>query len=114
MGTDDVSKPKPKPETELYCSFCGKSQEVVKKLLAGPSSFICDACVVLSVEVLSLNLKEAANSEGVVTLSPQADEPHRIISVRPGVTLVVTQEGANCDFLKTLAHRMSPLNYPLG
>jgi ClpX C4-type zinc finger len=29
----------------LYCSFCGKSQHDVKKLIAGPAVFICDACV---------------------------------------------------------------------
>ncbi|HAT34501.1 MAG TPA: hypothetical protein DCS82_02185, partial [Rhodospirillaceae bacterium] len=29
----------------LYCSFCGKSQHEVKKLIAGPTVFICDECV---------------------------------------------------------------------
>jgi len=29
----------------LYCSFCGKSQHEVKKLIAGPSVFICDECI---------------------------------------------------------------------
>ncbi|HET7930489.1 MAG TPA: ClpX C4-type zinc finger protein, partial [Rhodanobacteraceae bacterium] len=29
----------------LYCSFCGKSQHEVRKLIAGPSVFICDECV---------------------------------------------------------------------
>ena len=32
----------------LYCSFCGKSQHEVKKLIAGPSVFICDECVDLA------------------------------------------------------------------
>ena len=31
----------------LYCSFCGKSQHEVKKLIAGPTVFICDECVEL-------------------------------------------------------------------
>ena len=31
----------------LYCSFCGKSQHEVRKLIAGPSVFICDECVEL-------------------------------------------------------------------
>ena len=30
----------------LYCSFCGKSQHEVRKLIAGPTVFICDECVV--------------------------------------------------------------------
>ena len=36
----------------LYCSFCGKSQHEVKKLIAGPSTFICDECIELCNEVM--------------------------------------------------------------
>ncbi len=32
----------------LYCSFCGKSQHEVRKLIAGPTVFICDECVELA------------------------------------------------------------------
>ena len=32
-------------EKLLYCSFCGKSQHEVRKLIAGPSVFICDECI---------------------------------------------------------------------
>ena len=32
----------------LYCSFCGKSQHEVRKLIAGPTVFFCDECVELS------------------------------------------------------------------
>ena len=32
-------------EKNLYCSFCGKSQHEVKKLVSGPSVFICDECI---------------------------------------------------------------------
>jgi hypothetical protein len=35
----------PAPLTTLYCSFCGKSQHEVRKLIAGPTAFICDECV---------------------------------------------------------------------
>jgi ATP-dependent Clp protease ATP-binding subunit ClpX len=31
--------------TTLYCSFCGRSQHEVKKLIAGPAVYICDACI---------------------------------------------------------------------
>ncbi|WP_372524212.1 ClpX C4-type zinc finger protein, partial [Sulfuricaulis sp.] len=34
-----------KSEKLLYCSFCGKSQHEVRKLIAGPSVFVCDECV---------------------------------------------------------------------
>jgi ClpX C4-type zinc finger len=42
----------PKPSPTLYCSFCGKSQHKVKKLIAGPKVHICDECVGNCVEVL--------------------------------------------------------------
>lgn len=37
---------------KLYCSFCGKSQEEVKKLIAGSTSFICDECIALCADVI--------------------------------------------------------------
>ena len=39
-------------EKTLYCSFCGKSQHEVKKLIAGPSVFICDECIDLCNEIV--------------------------------------------------------------
>ncbi|HNA31234.1 MAG TPA: ClpX C4-type zinc finger protein, partial [Thiobacillaceae bacterium] len=36
----------------LYCSFCGKSQHEVRKLIAGPSVFICDECVDLCIDII--------------------------------------------------------------
>ena len=36
----------------LYCSFCGKSQHEVRKLIAGPSVFICDECVDLCEDII--------------------------------------------------------------
>ena len=37
----------------LYCSFCGKSQHFVDKLVAGPSVYICDECIMLTLCVLA-------------------------------------------------------------
>jgi ATP-dependent Clp protease ATP-binding subunit ClpX len=39
-------------EKLLYCSFCGKSQHEVKKLIAGPSVFICDECIELCNDIV--------------------------------------------------------------
>ena len=39
-------------EKVLYCSFCGKSQHEVKKLIAGPSVFICDECIELFNDII--------------------------------------------------------------
>ena len=42
----------------LYCSFCGKSQHEVKKLIAGPSVFVCDECVDLCNDIIREELSE--------------------------------------------------------
>ncbi len=42
----------PKPSNTLYCSFCGKSQHEVRKLIAGPTVFICDECVGLCNDII--------------------------------------------------------------
>src|ERR1700733_10406878 len=43
----------------LHCSFCGKSQHEVRKLIAGPSVFICDECVDLCIEIIQEENKGA-------------------------------------------------------
>ena len=46
----------------LYCSFCGKSQHEVRKLIAGPSVFICDECVELCNDIIREELEEKGQS----------------------------------------------------
>src|SRR5690554_1270463 len=46
----------------LYCSFCGKSQHEVRKLIAGPSVYICDECVELCNDIIREELEEKAQS----------------------------------------------------
>src|SRR5574344_248255 len=58
----------------LYCSFCGKSQHEVRKLIAGPSVYICDECVDLCNDIISEEIRE---------IMPRKDErslptPHEI------------------------------------
>ncbi len=47
----------------LYCSFCGKSQHEVRKLIAGPSVFICDECVDLCNDIIREEVQESNNKE---------------------------------------------------
>ncbi|MEZ5674524.1 ATP-dependent Clp protease ATP-binding subunit ClpX [Thalassovita litoralis] len=53
----------------LYCSFCGKSQHEVRKLIAGPTVFICDECVELCMDIIREETKSSGlkASEGVPT-----------------------------------------------
>src|SRR5262245_9353750 len=39
-------------KNSLYCSFCGKSQNEVRKLIAGPTVYICDECVELCLDII--------------------------------------------------------------
>ena len=50
-------------EKTLYCSFCGKSQHEVKKLIAGPSVFICDECIDLCNEIIRDELPALAEGK---------------------------------------------------
>jgi ATP-dependent Clp protease ATP-binding subunit ClpX len=58
----------------LYCSFCGKSQHEVKKLIAGPSVFVCDECVDLCNDIIREEMQEMAAEEGETKLPT----PHEI------------------------------------
>jgi len=60
----------------LYCSFCGKSQHEVRKLIAGPSVFICDECVELCNDIIREELEE--HSEQTRDKLPK---PHEIKNV---------------------------------
>ena len=48
----------------LYCSFCGKSQHEVRKLIAGPSVFVCDECVELCNDIIREELQENVTAAG--------------------------------------------------
>ena len=53
----------------LYCSFCGKSQHEVRKLIAGPTVFICDECVELCMDIIREETKvnSLKSTDGVPT-----------------------------------------------
>ncbi|HWH74134.1 MAG TPA: ATP-dependent Clp protease ATP-binding subunit ClpX [Methylibium sp.] len=58
-------------EKVLYCSFCGKSQHEVKKLIAGPSVFICDECIELCNDII----RDEIPAEGQDAKAPKSDLP---------------------------------------
>jgi len=55
----------------LYCSFCGKSQHEVRKLIAGPSVFVCDECVELCNDIIREEMQEKTASGGEKLPTPQ-------------------------------------------
>ena len=53
----------PKNDDKLKCSFCGKTQDQVKKLIAGPEVYICDECVELCNEILDEEFFDSKDKE---------------------------------------------------
>ena len=80
-------------DKKLFCSFCGKNQSEVKKLIAGPSVYICDECVSLCNDIIKEDLAEA-NQESTEEKLPVPEEIKSILD-----DYVIGQESAK----KTLA-----------
>lgn len=66
-----------KYDSHLKCSFCGKSQEQVRKLIAGPGVYICDECVDLCNEILDEELFDSSAAPQPVPRREQAPEKRR-------------------------------------
>lgn len=69
---------KSEDEKLLYCSFCGKSQHEVKKLIAGPSVFICDECVDLCNDIIK---EEIQNLNDIKTAEKDLPSPQEISKI---------------------------------
>src|SRR6266446_2676290 len=72
---------------QLLCSFCGKSQRQVKKLIAGPGVYICDECIDLCNEIIDEELATAPTFD--VESLPKPKEIYEVLN-----DYVVGQEGA--------------------
>ena len=66
----------------LYCSFCGKSQHEVKKLIAGPSVFVCDECVDLCNDIIREELQEVISGEQAEDEVEHCDDKRRVLCER--------------------------------
>ena len=62
----------------LYCSFCGKSQHEVKKLIAGPSVFVCNECVDLCNDIIK---EEAQTTDGLKSADDSLPTPQEICKI---------------------------------
>ena len=69
-----------KGEKLLYCSFCGKSQHEVNKLIAGPSVFICDECVDLCEDIIHTEEKDATTNRDGESDFPVPQEIHESLN----------------------------------
>ncbi len=76
-------------EGKLYCSFCGKSQKEVRKLIAGPTVYICNECIELCNEIIA---EEDAKEDTITRSYSTLPTPHEINSFLD--EYVIGQEGA--------------------
>lgn len=60
-----------KPKESLRCSFCGRSQDEVKKLIAGPGVYICDECIALCNNILAEDVKKESEETQKMVLTPE-------------------------------------------
>ncbi|PKH02850.1 ATP-dependent Clp protease ATP-binding subunit ClpX [Psychromonas sp. MB-3u-54] len=67
-----------KNDSLLYCSFCGKSQHEVKKLIAGPSVYICNECVDLCDDIIKEEIAEISSASESTKSDKKLPTPHEI------------------------------------
>ena len=89
----------------LYCSFCGKSQHEVRKLIAGPSVFICDECVELCNDIIREEVQESEDKSEQARL-PKPDEIKAILD-----EYVIGQESAKRVLSVAVYNHYKRLNY---
>ena len=58
-------------KSTLYCSFCGKSQHEVRKLIAGPNVFICNECVELCADIIKEEDRKSRRASGPTIMTPE-------------------------------------------
>ena len=91
-------------EKLLYCSFCGKSQHEVKKLIAGPSVFICDECISLCNDIIR---DETGDTDSLSEAKSDLPTPHEICVMLD--QYVIGQEMAKRIFVRC---GLQPLQAP--
>ena len=85
-------------EAHLKCSFCGKSQEQVRKLIAGPGVYICDECIDLCNEILDEELLESPGKTktGNDTKIAEDTERDHFLSPQDAVEYGLIDQVVNC------------------
>ena len=79
-------------DAHLKCSFCGKSQDQVRKLIAGPGVYICDECIDLCNEILD---EELIDTQAKLHNSPQVKK--KLMKIQKEIIFYLPQKQSNMD-----------------
>lgn len=103
-------------DNRLKCSFCGKSQDQVKKLIAGPEVYICDECVDLCNEILDEEFFESKDSaEGELTDVPKLSEVPKPKDIKEYLDkYIIGQEEAKKILSVAVYNHYKRINYQLN
>jgi len=92
--TRERSIPEPEPqaapsptEPPVVCSFCGKTQDEVRKLIAGPSVYICDECIDLCNDIIAEEIAQEQTDPPECWICKGVDKGRELINVPRGVSL---------------------------
>ena len=87
---------------QLLCSFCGKSQRQVKKLIAGPGVYICNECVGLCNDILGAQARKPAKPKAQLAAWDESMTDEQILDLLPRIAAVGTQTEASLQRLVTI------------
>jgi ATP-dependent Clp protease ATP-binding subunit ClpX len=94
-------------KSQLKCSFCAKTQDQVRKLVAGPSVYICDECVELCAEIIEQELAEETSTD-----MKEVPKPHAIRDILD--QYVIGQENAKKSLSVAVYNHYKRINNPSG
>ena len=92
----------------LRCSFCGKSQHEVRKLIAGPTVYICNECVEVCLDIIAEDRVHEAKSRQQVLAKPPEIKAYINQLARTGQAVLVDDDAENIEVIQVRPRTSKP------